>query len=78
MNEINRVECEEDGELVQVATKEEIENSIMIENSSRFRLVHSSPLLDDELCKELDLSGEEDLSIDTPNSQQQLYHRPEV
>ena len=50
----------------------------MKENSSRFRLACASPMLDDELCEELGLSGEGDLSIDILNSQQQLYHRPEV
>ena len=78
LNAINRVEYRENGELVQVTTKEEIENDIMIENSSRFRLAYSSPLLDDELCEEVDLSGEGGLSTDILNSQQHLYHRPEV
>ena len=36
LNAINRVEHRENGELVQVTTKEEIENAIMIKNSSRF------------------------------------------
>ena len=39
----------------------------MKENFSRFRLAHSSPVLDDELCKELGLSGEGDLSKDALN-----------
>ena len=62
MKFINKVECREEGILVQVVPKEEVENAIMKENSSRYRLACSSPLLDDELCEELGLLGEGNLS----------------
>lgn len=34
MKSINKVECKEEGTLVQVVTKEDAENAIMKENSS--------------------------------------------
>ena len=78
MKSINKVEYKEEGTLVQVVTKEDAENAIMKENSSRFRLAYSSPLLDDELCEELGLSGEGNLSKDILGSQSQLQQHPEV
>ena len=62
MNTINRVEYREEGVLIQVNIKEEVENIVMQENSSRFRLAYSALILKDELCVELGLSGEGDLS----------------
>ena len=58
MKAINRVENKEEGVLVQVTTKSEIENAIMKENSLRFRLACSSPLLENTLYEELGPSGE--------------------
>ena len=78
MKSINKVEHVEEGNLVQVVTKEEVENAIMKENSSRFRLAYSSPLLNDELSEELGLSGEGSLSKDILGSQSQLQRHPEV
>ena len=62
MNAINRVEYREDGILIQVNTKEEVENAVIRENSSRFRLAYSALILKDRLCAELGLSGEGNLS----------------
>ena len=78
MNIINRVEYGEDSEPIQVITKKEIDNVIIKENLSQFRLVYSSPILEDDLYEELSLSGKWDLSIGILHSGQQLYYRPEV
>ena len=78
MKSINKVECKEKGTLVQVVTREDAENAIMKENPSRFRLAYSSPLLDDELCEELGLSGDGNLSKDILGSQSQLQQYPEA
>ena len=78
MNTINRVEYREDGVLIQVNTKEEVENAVIQENSSRFRLAYSALILEDGLCTELGLSGEGDLSKDILQNQQNLYELPEV
>ena len=75
---INRVEYRERGELIQVSTKNEVENAIMKENSSRFRLAYSTLILDDNICEELDPSGESKLSQEILNSQEQLHNHPEV
>ena len=75
---INRVEYREGGELIQVSIKNEVENSIMRENSSRFRLAYSALILDDNNCKELGPSGEGKLSKEILNSQEQLHNHPEV
>ena len=48
----NRVEHREDGELVQVNTKEEVENAMIKENSLRFRPTCSLQVLDNEISKE--------------------------
>ena len=61
---MNRVEYREEGVLIQINTKEEVENTVMRENSSRFRLTYSALILEDRLCTELGLSGEGDLSKD--------------
>ena len=65
---INRVEYREDGELIQVSTKNEVENAKMKENLSRFRLAYSSLILEENMCKELGPSGEGNLSQDILNS----------
>ena len=78
MKSINKVEYKEEETLVQVVTKEDAENAIIKENSSRFRLAYSSLLLDNELCEELGLSGEGNLSKDILESQSQLQQHPEV
>lgn len=78
MKSINKVEFKEEGVLVQVVTKEEVENAIMKENSSRFRLACSSPLLNDELSAELGLSGEGNLVKEILGSQSQLQQHPEA
>ena len=70
---INRVEYRKDGELIQVSTKNEVENAIMRENSSRFRLAYSLLILEKNMCKELGPSGEGNLSQDILNSQEQLH-----
>ena len=62
MNAINRVKYREDGILIWVNTKEEVENAVIRENSSRFRLAYSALILEDRLCAELGLLREGDLS----------------
>ena len=78
MKFINKAECNEEGILVQVVTREDAENTMMKENSSRFRLAYSSPLLYDELCEDLGLLGEGNLSKDILWSQSQLQQHPEA
>ena len=70
---INRVEYREDRILIQVFTKNEVENAIIKENSSRFRLTYSSLILEENMCEELGLLGEGKLSQDILNSQEQLH-----
>ena len=43
-------------------TKEEVENDIMKENSVRFYLPYSLPILKDNMCKELEPLGEGELA----------------
>ena len=62
MNAINQVEYREEGVLIQVNTKEEVENTVIRENSSRFRLAYFTLILEDGLHIELSLSGEGNLS----------------
>ena len=50
----------------------------MRKNSLRFRLAYSSPILEENMYEELDPSGEENLSQDILNSQEELYTRLEV
>ena len=71
---INRVEYREGGELIQVSTKYEVENVIMRENSSRFRLAYTALILEDKIYKELGLSGEGNVSKKILNSQEQLHN----
>ena len=78
MNAINRVEYREDSVLIQINTKEEIENTVIRENSSRFRLAYSTLILEDGLYTELSLSGEGDLSKAILQTQQNLYELLEV
>ena len=59
-------------------TKEEVENAIMKENPLQFRLAYSLPLLKDQLCEELALLGEGNLSKDMHGSQAQLQQYPEA
>ena len=70
MKAINRVKCKEDGVLVQVTTKSEVKNVMMKENPLRFRLAHSSPLLETNLCEELGPAGEGTLTKDILCSQE--------
>ena len=62
INSISKVECKEQGMLVQVTTKKEVETAIMKENLLQFELACSSLLLEDNLSNDLGLSGEEHLS----------------
>ena len=63
---------------MQASSKEEAEQAIMKENSSRFRLACISPLLEGNLHHELGPSGEGPLSRDILTSQELLQDRPEV
>ena len=64
--------------MIQVSTKNKVENAIIKENLSRFRLAYSSLILEDNMCKELDLSEEGNLTQDILNSQEQLHNQLEV
>ena len=75
---IKRVEYRENGVLIQAITKEEVEFAIIKENSARFRLAYSSPILDSKMCCKLGPSGEDPLVKDILTSQEQLCNRPEV
>ena len=46
----------------------------MRENSLRFRLAYSALILEDNICEDLSLSGEGNLSKEILNSQEQLYN----
>ena len=63
---------------MQVSTKSEVENATMKENSNRFCLACSSPLLENKLCRELGSSKEGNLSKDLLESQAMLQNLPEV
>ena len=78
MKSISSVEHRDNGVLLQASTKEAVEFAIMKENSNRFRLAYSSPLLEGNLHFELGPSGEGPLSADILGSQEQLRNRPEV
>ena len=78
MKSISSVEHRDNGVLLQASTKEAVEFAIMQENSNRFRLAYSSPLLEGNLHFELGPSGEGPLSADILGSQEQLRNRPEV
>ena len=75
---INRVEYRKGRELIQVSTKNEVENTIIRENSSRFRLAYSALILEDNICEELSPSGEGNLSKEILNSQEQLHNQSKV
>ena len=78
MNDINWVEYREEGVLIQVNKKEEVENAVIRENFSRFRLIYFTLILEDRLCAELGLLEEGDLSKDILQNQQNLYELLEV
>ena len=61
---IDKVEHSEGGDLMQVPTKESVEGAIIKENTGRFKLSCSSPLLEGDLCEELGLLGEGRLAKD--------------
>ena len=75
---IKRVECRENGVLLQTTTKKAVEHAIMKENSAQFRLACSSPTLDGNLHNDLGPSGEGPLAHDILASQASLRNRPEV
>ena len=58
------MEYKEEGVLIQVITKEEVENMIMKENSLQFALLYSSPILEDDLYEALGPLGEGSLVKD--------------
>ena len=66
------------GVLVQVTTKEEVKNTIMKEISLRFELSHLLLTLEDDLCKNLGLSGEGILAKDILGSQEELQQHREA
>ena len=49
---IDKVEYIEGRNLLQVSVKEDIEKTVMKENVDRFKLAYSSPLLEEQLCKD--------------------------
>ena len=59
-------------------TKEEVAYAIMKENSFRFRFVCSLLILEDNKRKQINPSGEGDLSKIILDSQKQLYYRQKV
>lgn len=75
---IYRVECRENGVLLQTTTKEAVEHAIMKENSNRFRLACSSPTLYGNLHNDLSPLGEGPLVHYILTSQESLRSRPEV
>ena len=64
MKSIDKVEYYEQEQLIQVFMKDEVEQAIMRQNTGQFKLGHSLPLLEGELCEELSISGEDKLLED--------------
>ena len=69
---IKKVECTACGCVTQVTSQHLIEQSIMKENSNRFILACSSPLLQDEKVHDLGFSGEGKLSKNTQLNRTEL------
>ena len=59
---ISRVECRENGVLIQVTNKEDIEHVIIKENAVRFKLAYSLPISILELSNDFGRVGEGRLS----------------
>ena len=55
---INRVEYRDNGVLIQVTSREEVERAIIKENETRFKLAYSFLMLNSDMCVDLGLSGE--------------------
>ena len=72
MKAINRVECRDNGALIQVSSKVEVERVIMKENETRFKLAYSLLMLNSDMCIDLELSGEGSLAREILSSQRQL------
>ena len=58
MNSTSEVECLKDGLLIRTSNQFEIERDIIRENSARFTLAHSSPLLQSPLIDKIGLFAE--------------------
>ena len=78
LKSIDSVEYRENGVLLQATSKEEVEYAIMKENSCRFRLAYTSPILQGDLHDSLGPSGEGSLTNDILTSQEQLHNHLEV
>ena len=59
---IKRVECRDNGVLIQVTSKAEVERVIMKENKKRFKLTRSSLMLNSDMCVDLGLLEEGSLT----------------
>ena len=72
-NESNReAENMDIGDLMQVLAKDVVESAIRKENSGRFRLEHSSSLLEGHVCSQLGMSGEKVLADEILSNQENL------
>ena len=60
------------------STKDEVESAIIKDNSDRFRLVNSSPLLRGDICSQLGISGEGVLADEMLSNQVKLEECPKV
>ena len=77
MKAINIV-CRNNGVLIQVMSKVEVERAIMKENEIRFKLTSSFPMLNSDICVDLGLSGEGLLTKEILSSQRQLEDTSKV
>ena len=64
LSTINEVECRDHGSVVQVSNKLQIKQAMTKENTNKFILTCSSPLLQSDLVHQLGNSGEGELSQD--------------
>ena len=58
MKAINRVECRDNGALIQVSSKVEVERVIMKENETRFKLAYLSSMINSHIHTDIGISGE--------------------
>ena len=61
-----------------MSTKDEVESTIIKENSGRFRLECLYSLLEGDICSQLGMSGERVLANEILSNQENLDQHPEI